>query len=74
MTVAGGPGVALAKPEMARETFALFVIDKVQMHAMPIILAAGKTEILLQLEIFGAVSAISQCLLHGVILADDTSD
>ncbi len=70
MTVAGRPGVALAEPEMAGEAFALFVVDKVQVHAMGIILATGKTEILLQLEIFGAVSAISRCLLHGVILVE----
>ncbi|MEY2414235.1 MAG: hypothetical protein QOD84_2841 [Acidobacteriaceae bacterium] len=70
MTVARRPGVALAEPEMAGEAFALFVIDKVQVHAMGIILAAGKTEILLQLETFGAVSAISRCLLHGIILAE----
>src|SRR5713101_8306363 len=64
MRVSGRAGVALAQLETADEAVAIFVITKLQAHALGIVFAASKAIILLQADIAGIVSMAVGFLLH----------
>src|SRR5712692_4315367 len=64
MRVSGRSGVALAQPKTADEAVAIFVITKLQAHALGIVFAAGKAIILLQADIAGIVPMGVRFLRH----------
>lgn len=65
MAMSRRAGKSLAQAKTACEAILRLVINELQAHAIGIVSAAGKTVILLQLDVRGVVALAMRLLLHG---------